>query len=319
MKLLTIIMKKVHRNSIKITVDLWGNPLTTKELFAYVRETGFDFVRIPVTYKNHFKMEPGYEIDKAWLDRVQQIVDYALECDLKVIINIHHDCTTSGDNKIWFIADLAHYDTTRDILTSLWSQIAERFKDYDNNLIFETLNEPAYANTKYQGHGNDESRYVLGKLNIETLNAIRATGGENESRFVMLPTHGACNNYDTNSAFVFPDDPHVLVSVHGYVETDSKFHDITVWHNLFMIQKFFLNKGYGTVIGEFGEIIHPEDTEERLQIIAADFKLQVEVADKFGVPSCFWDDGGEHHIIDRRTLTPYCAQTLAALTGYTQE
>ena len=124
MKLLTIIMKKVHRNSIKITVDLWGNPLTTKELFAYVRETGFDFVRIPVTYKNHFKMEPGYEIDKAWLDRVQQIVDYALECDLKVIINIHHDCTTSGDNKIWFIADLAHYDTTRDILTSLWSQIA---------------------------------------------------------------------------------------------------------------------------------------------------------------------------------------------------
>ncbi len=104
MKLLTIIMKKVHRNSIKITVDLWGNPLTTKELFAYVRETGFDFVRIPVTYKNHFKMEPGYEIDKAWLDRVQQIVDYALECDLKVIINIHHDCTTSGDNKIWFIA-----------------------------------------------------------------------------------------------------------------------------------------------------------------------------------------------------------------------
>ena len=97
-------MKKVHRNSIKITVDLWGNPLTTKELFAYVRETGFDFVRISVTYKNHFKMEPGYEIDKAWLDRVQQIVDYALECDLKVIINIHHDCTTSGDNKIWFIA-----------------------------------------------------------------------------------------------------------------------------------------------------------------------------------------------------------------------
>jgi len=322
-------------NSIQLGVDaetLWGNPVTTKEMFEYVKESGFDFVRIPVTWKNHFTITDGYPIDKAWLDRVQEVVDYALECDLKVILNIHHDCTTGKTWKVWYVADNENYDTTRDILTSLWTQISERFKDYDNSLIFEILNEPGYAGAKYGGHGNDESRYVLGKLNLDALAAIRAVGGENENRFVMLPTHGAVNGYETNSAIVLPDDPHVLVSVHAYVNTGHDASNVKfrteVWNNMLMIQQFFLNKGYGTVIGEFGEMhttgennkfLDPVEDKDIIDGIAADYKYYVETADKFGIPCCYWDDGGWMRLMNRRTVSWEFPEIVNALTGYTAE
>ena len=322
-------------NSVQLGVEtetFWWNPVTTKEMFEMVKESGFDFVRIPVTWKNHFTITDGYPIDKAWLDRVQEIVDWALECDLKVILNVHHDCTTSKEKKVWYVADNANYETTRDILTSLWTQISERFYDYDENLIFEILNEPGYAGAKYGGHGNDESRYVLGKLNLDALSAIRAVGGENENRYVMLPTHGAVNGYETNSAIVLPDDPHVLVSVHAYINTGHDMSDVgyklNVWKNMFMIQKFFLNKGYGTVIGEFGELnttgennkfLDPVEDKDLIDGIAEDYKFYTETADKFGIPCCYWDDGGYMRLMNRRTLTWEFPQMVAALTGQEQK
>lgn len=308
---------------------LWGNPKTTKEMFSYVKESGFDFVRIPVTWKNHFKVEQGYPINKEWLDRVQQVVNWALECDLKVILNTHHDSTTGKTWSVWYVADNAHYDTTRDILTSLWSQIAERFKEYDDNLIFEILNEPGYAGAKYGGHGNDESRYVQSKLNLDALAAIRAVGGKNETRYVMLPTHGAVNGYETNSAIKLPDDPHILVSVHAYVNSGHDSSDVkykfNVWKNMFMIQKFFLNKGYGTVIGEFGELntkgenhvfLDPVEDKDIIDGIASDYKYYVETADKFGVSCCYWDDGGWMRLLNRRTMSWEFPELVTALTGY---
>lgn len=312
---------------VETEVEAWGSVYTTKEVFEKVREAGFDFVRIPVTWKNHFKMEPGYEIDKAWMDRVQQVVDWALECDLKVILNTHHDSTTGGDWNSWYIADIAHYDTTSDILTSLWTQISERFKDYDNSLIFETLNEPGYAGAKYGGHGNDESRYILSKLNLDALAAIRAVGGENENRFVLIPTHGAVDGYETNSALELPDDPHVLVSLHPYVGVSDKMHDVKVWHKFLMAQKFFLNKGYGVIMTEFGDVTHDvnnnykphEEGDEYIQSLAESYKLYAELSDKFGIPVCNWDDDQGMRLFDRATLTWQYPSLVNALTGYTAE
>lgn len=312
---------------VETEVDAGGRVYTTKEMFEKVKESGFDFVRIPVTWKNHFKMEPGYEIDKAWMDRVQQVVDWALECGLKVILNTHHDSTTGGDWNSWYIADIANYDTTSNILTSLWTQIAERFKDYDNSLIFETLNEPGYAGAKYGGHGNDESRYILNKLNADALNAIRATGGENENRFVMLPTHGAVNGYETNSAIVLPDDPHVLVSLHPYVGVSDKMHDVKVWYKFLMAQKFFLNKGYGVIMTEFGDVTHDvnnnykphEEGDEYIQSLAESYKLYAELSDKFNIPICVWDSGTGMRLFYRATFTCSYPSLVNALTGYTVE
>lgn len=312
---------------VETEVDAGGSVYTTKEVFEKVKEAGFGFVRIPVTWKNHFKMEPGYEIDKAWMNRVQQVVDWALECDLKVILNTHHDSTTGGDWNSWYIADMAHYDTTRDILTSLWSQISERFKYYDNNLIFETLNEPGYAGAKYGGHGNDESRYVLGKLNLDALAAIRAAGGENENRFVLIATHGAVDGYETNSALVLPDDPHVLVSIHPYVGASDKMHDIKVWHRFLMAQKFFLNKGYGVVMTEFGDVTSDvanhykpyEEGDENINALVESYKFYVNLSDKFGIPVCLWDDDQGMGLFSRGTLTWRYPSVVNALTGYIAE
>ena len=180
---------------------------------------------------------------------------------------------------------------------ALWGQIAERFKDYDENLIFEIFNEPGYLYAKYQGHGNDESRYVLNKLNMDAFETIRAAGGYNDTRYVLFPTHGAVNDYECCSALELPDDPHLLVSVHSYVTEKYK-----IWANMFMIQKFFLNKGYGTVLTEFGDQYSDEnnrfyslDNEEDRKVIddiAESLGYYVNTADKFGISGCLWDDGG---------------------------
>ena len=312
---------------VETEVEAGGSVYTTEEVFEKVKEAGFDFVRIPVTWKNHFYMQPGYEIDKAWMDRVQQVVDWALENDLKVILNTHHDSTTGGAWNAWYIADNEHYETTSDILTSLWSQIAERFKDYDENLIFETLNEPGYAGAKYGGHGNDESRYVLNKLNNDALEAIRAAGGENENRYVLIPTHGACDDYNTNAALELPDDPHVLVSLHPYVGADDKMHDIKVWQAFFMAQKFFLNKGYGVVMTEFGDLTSDrnngyapyDESSEKVDELVESYKLYTDLSDRFGVPVCLWDDDQAMGLFERKTLTWKYPKVVNALTGYTQE
>lgn len=305
---------------------LWSNPYTTKEILQCVKDAGFDFVRIPVTWRHHFKMEEGYEIDKAWLDRVQQIVDWSLECGLKAIINIHHDTSmneTQPDQ--WFIDDEEHYESTKAVATALWGQIADRFKDYDENLIFEIFNEPGYLYSKYKGHGNDESRYVLGKLNMDAFETIRAAGGNNDTRYVLFPTHGAVNDYQCNSALVLPDDPHVLVSVHVYVQEDYN-----IWKNMFTIQKFFLNKGYGTVITEFGmqywEIAEDgtwnhrydpnnEEDKKALDNIAEIYKHYTSIADKFDIPCCLWDDGQSFRLLNRRNLSWEYPDIVKALTG----
>ena len=302
---------------------LWRNPYTTKEMIEYVKNSGFGFIRIPVTWRHHFKMEDGYEIDKAWLDRVQQIVDWSLECGLKTIINIHHDTTmneTQPDQ--WFIDDEEHYESTKAIATALWGQIAERFKDYDENLIFEFFNEPGYLYAKYKAHGTKESNYVLSKLNMDVYETIRAAGGKNDTRYVLFPTHGAVIDHETIAALTLPDDKHVMVSVHSYVGEENN-----IWKNLLFIQRSFLNRGYGTVITEYGyTYVDSNDNnrrydsvtdKEKLDEIAATFKYYNETADKFGVSCCMWDDGGHYGLLDRDNLSWYYPQIINAITGYT--
>lgn len=309
---------------------LWANPYTTKEMIACVKDAGFGFIRIPVTWRHHFDTENGYKIDKEWLDRVQQIVDWSLECGLKAIINIHHDTTmneTQPDQ--WFIDDEAHYESTAAVVKSLWGQIADRFKDYDENLIFEIFNEPGYLYAKYKGHGNNESRAVLNKLNTDAFETIRAAGGKNDTRYVLFPTHGAVNDYQCSSALELPDDPHVLVSVHCYVLENNN-----IWKHMLMIQKFFLNRGYGTVITEFGSQywyiaedgtwirrydLSNEEDRKIVDGIAETYAYYVNTAEKFGISCCIWDDGQSFLLFDRRNLSWRYPQLVKALTGHTVE
>ena len=123
-------------NYASITSDAelaWGNPKTTKEMIKSAKDKGFNAIRIPVTWSDHLN---GNIIDSEWLDRVQQVVDYAYDLDMFVIVNMHHD------DYSWFVPDKNKYAENSKKLCAIWEQISERFADYDDTLLFEGMNEP---------------------------------------------------------------------------------------------------------------------------------------------------------------------------------
>src|SRR5690625_1394909 len=109
----------------------WGNPVTTKEMIKKVKDGGFNLIRIPVTWDEHLGESPNYEIEERWFNRVQEVVDYAYDLDLYVILNIHHEG--------WHFPSKENFDKAKDILTKVWTQIADRFKDYDERILFEAM------------------------------------------------------------------------------------------------------------------------------------------------------------------------------------
>lgn len=286
------------------TETMWGNPQTTRELFAYVKASGFDSIRIPVTWAQHLGDAPDYTIDKAWLDRVNEVVDWALELDMKVIINVHHD------DAFWLITDNAHKQSSKETLVKIWSQIAERFKDYDENLVFETMNEPRVEGAEDEWQGNPETREVVNYLNLAALETIRKSGGNNETRYVLIPTYAASGLPENVEALELPEDDRVIVSVHYYFGTahQSEFNDAQkVWgikekrelYDIFRtIHNCYIQKGYGVVKSEYGWT-----DRENMENLAINAKYYVETAEKFGFSCMVWDNGESFGLIDRNTLS----------------
>lgn len=297
------------------TETMWGNPETTKELLAYVKECGFDSIRIPVTWAQHLGDAPDYTIDKAWLDRVNEVVDWVLELGMKAIINVHHD------DAFWLITDNEHKESSKDILTKIWSQLCERFSGYDENLVFETMNEPRVVGAEDEWSGNPETREVVNYLNHAALETIRNSGGNNKNRYVLIPTY-ACSGLDENiDALSLPDDSRVMVSVHYYFGTahQSEFADcenewrISEKYSLYKtfkrMHKRFIAEGYGVVKSEFGWT-----DREHIENLAANAKFYVELAEKFGFSCMVWDNGGSFSLIDRRNLQKEYPEYIEAIT-----
>lgn len=206
----------------------WGNALATQKAFDVVKKTGFRSVRIPVTWLGHVGAAPAYTIEKAWLDRVAQVVGYAHNAGLKVIINIHHDGHADGgkaDKYTWLDVAKAAQDETvntaiKQRLTAMWTQIANRFQNEDDWLIFETLNEI------HDGNWGDESKMinpqgqyrVLNEWNQTVVDAIRATGGKNATRYIGIPSY-VTQPGKAIDKLVMPADKvknRLMVAVHSY-------------------------------------------------------------------------------------------------------
>ena len=163
----------------KVDETLWGNPKVTKELFTSLKKNGVNAVRIPVTWRDH--MDPKGNIDREWMDRVQQVVDYAYSQGMYVIINVHHD--GGGDPKFgaWIIEESQKdYNTFLKKYKNVWKQIAERFKNYSDYLIFESMNEVGF-DTLYNKNKADAYN-LINKINQDFVDIIRATGGNNAKR-----------------------------------------------------------------------------------------------------------------------------------------
>lgn len=269
----------------------WGNPVTQRYMIEAVANRGFKTLRIPVTWEGKFQWNGDRTIDPAWLSRVEQVVNYGLDNNMYVIINLHHE--------EWIMPTWAERDSTIYTLEKLWTQIATHFINYDQRLIFETMNEPrANHGTSLEWTGTQENYQVVNDFNAAALSAIRSTGSNNSNRLVLIPGYAAGPWPEMVDALVVPNDPMVAVSTHGYIPWDfaentagpSTFtqndRDLieTVFDDLY---SRFVSNGIPVVMGEWGTI-NKNNTSDRL----AYAQFYASKASSVNIPTVVWDNNG---------------------------
>ena len=295
------------------TETSWSNPKTTQALIDKVKSLGFNTVRVPVSWGKHVSGD-NYTINSAWLARVKEVVDYCYKNDMYVILNIHHDTKSSESaSGAGYYPRSSAYSSSEKFVTSVWSQMAEYFKDYDYHLIFETLNEPRLIGTGYEWWFNKwnipsevkDAIDCINKLNQKAVDTIRATGSNNRGRLIMCPGYDASIDGATVSGFKLPTDTsgnknRIAVSVHAYspynfaMNVDTSNGATSTYSssikdelkNLFSTLKSnFRDKGIPVVIGEFGST-DKNNTAERVKW-ATDYTA---LAKKNKIPCVLWDN-----------------------------
>lgn len=278
----------------------WGNPKTTRELLFRIKELGFETIRIPVSWGKHVSPAPAYTIDSGFLERVDTVVQDALEAGLYVIINSHHDnerYTPTPDNS----------QQAEEYLSAIWMQIASHYADAPQQLIFETMNEPRVAGSSYEWNINERNpdcaaaMEALNRLNQAALDAIRATGGGNADRFVMIPSYAAKPAAALSELFRLPEDSaqgRLLVSLHFYdpyrfaMDTGTpapefgKREEYEIKTVLNRIHQRFTSQGIPVVLGEMG-CLDKDNPQARYQWA----KTTVSTAKEYGIPCIWWDNG----------------------------
>ncbi|MBQ8435383.1 MAG: glycoside hydrolase family 5 protein [Oscillospiraceae bacterium] len=202
----------------KLAVTKWGNPEPTQELFDAVKAAGFNTVRIPTTWYEHIQKNSSgdWEISPDWLEYVKMTVDFAYNNDMFVILNVHHE---DWVNVSQFTDETKAAAAEK--LEDIWTQIAEEFKDYDQRLIFEGMNEPrqTYDPSVEWGAGDTYSWQYINDLNAIFVDVVRGQGSaENSERVLMLPGYVASSNPDTVRQIAIPEGSgNVALSVHAYL------------------------------------------------------------------------------------------------------
>lgn len=210
-----------HSNGVSNETG-WGNPKATQATFDGVKAKGFTSVRIPITWLGHIGAAPDYKIDEAWMNRVAEIVGYAEKAGLYAVINIHHD---GSDSKYWLDIVSASKDAAKQTavvaeIKAVWGQIADKFKDKGEFLMFESFNEIQDGKWGWGTNLTDGGKQYkcLNEWNQAFVDVVRASGGENASRYLIVP--GYCTNPTlTIETLTLPDDSSkgkLIVSVHSY-------------------------------------------------------------------------------------------------------
>lgn len=193
----------------------WGQPVADQEWFTAVKAAGFNAVRIPVTWFPH--MDSEWKVKKAWMDRVEEVVNYSLKENLYVVLNVHHDTGDHGD--AWVCADWNNIDSVLEKFNALWQQIAERFNKYDEHLIFEAYNELLDQDHRWNSPASNDGYLATNALAQGFVNTVRATGGNNEHRNLVVSLYSAHGSQEGFDNLVLPKDiypNHLFVEVHNY-------------------------------------------------------------------------------------------------------
>ena len=298
----------------KVDETLWGNPKATKELFTSLKKNGVNAVRIPVTWRDH--MDSNGNIDREWMDRVQQVVDYAYSQGMYVIINVHHD--GGGDPKFgaWIIEESQKdYNTFLRKYKNVWKQIAERFKNSSDYLIFESMNEVGF-DTLYNKNKADAYN-LINKINQDFVDIIRATGGNNAKRHLLIAGYYTDIERTCDSLYKMPDDKagRCILSVHYYTPWDfctcDRKHtwgtnsEVRQMETLIgKMKKNFVDKGIPVIIGEYAA--SGSDLSSCIFFIEKLNKL----CSDYGIATFIWDSGSQ---VNRKTYKWRTPQYLEAL------
>ena len=285
--------------------SLWVGVKTSKEMIAKVHEAGFNTLRLPVSWHNHVSGE-DFAISKAWLDRVQEVVDDALELGMYVILNTHHDVGSD-----FYYPNTENAEVSQRYIRCIWQQLSERFAAYDERLIFESMNEPRLKDTEDEWVFNaDKDTCIdaadcINQLNQLFVDTVRASGGNNAQRYLMVPGYAASVDGALNRHFRLPQDTadnRIIVSVHAYTPypfalqdggTDTfRLTDIgqTSEINRFMMSlyKTYVAQGIPVVIGEFGARAKGDNLESRVTFAA----YYAANASARNSPCVWWDNNG---------------------------
>ena len=293
----------------------WYQPITQKGMIQKVYRTGFNAVRIPVSWGPQTTYSNGkYNVKLAFLQRIEEVVKWCYEYDMYVIINMHHDDNIRElkNSGAWLNlgADDAQWEVIKDKYQQIWEQVAEYFSDYDEHLILEGANE-MLAPTAFDGCGSSTTSGCWWGHNSEVflrqyelyeifVNTVRESGGNNDKRYLMLPTYGAqwYENQVQNLGIPNADD-HIIVDIHWY-KTSDQINEKTRQSYANMWQRYAKQRGFGVVIGECG---FNESTADSYKQNWANTFVK-DLRQNYKIPVFLWDDGGNMKILDRSSA-PY--------------
>lgn len=293
----------------------WGQPKTTQAMIDGMKAAGFDTIRIPVAWMTNAThlYEGDYTIDADYMDRVEEVVRYARKAGMYVIINDHWDGGWYG----MFGSESAETRAlAMEAYKGMWQQIAERFRDYSDYLIFESANEelggrfdensPLYCSDSVVTYLTDDERYALtNEINQTFVDVVRATGGNNATRFLLIAGYGTNIDQTCDDRFQMPKDTAVsklMVSVHYYDPWSycgaSSAASATKWGKVsdyeYMDQQLakmtkFTEAGYGVVIGEYGALPCSDGLKDNTLAYHTAF---LDACTKYDLTNCLWDCSG---------------------------
>lgn len=310
---------------------LWQNVETTQALMKELHDIGFNTIRVPVTWGTMIDDENGYAIDEKWMSRVQDIVDYAVNMNMYVIINIHHD---GAEQTGWFRIAAEDLDPVKEKYAAVWGHIAERFKDYDEHLIFESMNEVT-------GPGSNlaEDTAIINEFNQIFVDTVRATGSNNAVRWLSVPGRytNIQNTTNPDNGFKLPEDTvenRLFVAVHfydwhfGMLETTQtttySYDSAKALQADFQKLSVFTDNGIPVILGEYGAI-NKNNTLDR----AYHLEIVNRICQQLGIVPCYWDQGWydlsmepdfSYTLIDRATCEQVYPEIVSAMMRglYTQ-
>ena len=340
------LIKKIHLGwNLGNTMEVpgnetgWGNPRTTKAMIDFIKASGFDAVRIPCAWDSYIEDSETFKIKSSWLARVKEVVDYCVDNDMYVVLNIHWDGGWLEENPTY-----AKQEAVNLKQDALWKQIALYFRDYDEHLMFAGTNE-VHANYSTPTAENNE---VQQSYNQTFVDAVRATGGRNAYRNLVVQTYNTNISYGVRFMNMPEDNVanRLVLEVHYYDPWDfcgdesagGKYlwgkdysgSNVSSWgqedhmaREFASIKTTFVDRGIPAILGEYGVIRRSSLTgnalTQHLDARAYYYRLVTEIAKNNGIAPFYWDNGYHGNngfaIINRNNNTVSDQQALDALVA----